>query len=439
MYADDNGIGVVNRMSQIKYIKNAAQAITLQGHSEHPKRGKQLAELSIIENAGIVTKGNQIVFVGPDEDAQQYVNDLVDSEVVIIDATNKIVTPGLVDPHTHIVFGGSRERELEMRLEGASYIEILKQGGGILYSTTQTRKATEEELILDATKRLNRFLLHGVTTIEAKSGYGLTVADELKQLRVAKKLNQTHAVDLVSTFMGAHAVPVEYKENPDKYVQLVIEEMLPKVAEEGLAEFCDVFCEEGVFTVEQSAQILNAGKNYGLIPKLHADEIVQFGGSELAAKLKAISADHLLKASDEGIKMMAEAGVIGVLLPGTAFFLMEEPADARKMIEAGLPIALSTDRNPGSSPTESLQLIMNLACLTMKMTPAEVISASTINAAHAINKGNQIGSLEVGKKADLVIFDAPNYQFLQYNYGVNLVEIVIKDGRLVVQGGGLVE
>ncbi|MCK9910770.1 imidazolonepropionase, partial [Microbacteriaceae bacterium K1510] len=221
----------------------------------------------------------------------------------------------------------------------------------------------------------------------------------------------SHPIDIVSTFMGAHAVPTEYKENPDEFVRIVIEEMLPRVAAEQLAEFCDVFCEHSVFTVEQTERILQAGKRYGLTPKIHADEIVQFGGAELAAKVGAISADHLLKASDEGIRQMAKAGVVAVLLPGTAFFLMAEPARARFIIEAGVPVALSTDRNPGSCPSESLPLMMNLACLTMKMTPAEVIAASTINAAHAIGRGQQIGSIEVGKKADLVLFDAPNYQF----------------------------
>jgi imidazolonepropionase len=238
--------------------------------------------------------------------------------------------------------------------------------------------------------------------------------------------------------MGAHAVPQEYKHDPDEYVRIVIEEMLPRVAAEKLAEFCDVFCEQGVFTVEQSERILEAGKQWGLIPKIHADEIVSFGGAELAAKVGAISADHLLKASDEGMRAMAQAGVIAVLLPATALFLMEQPARARALIEAGVPVALSTDRNPGSSPTESLPLVMNLACLTMKMTPAEVITASTINAAHAIGRGREIGSIEPGKKADLVVFDAPNYVYLQYNFGVNLVETVLKDGRVVVKEGRIV-
>ena len=423
-------------MSSITYIKCASQLITVRGGTKEPKRAQEMSDIGIIEHGSVVVENGRIAFVGSDVEAERYEHTL-NGHINTIDAAGKIVTPGLIDPHTHIVFGGSREKELEMRLNGAKYIDILKAGGGILQTTTSTREATEEQLIQETSKRLNRFLQYGVTTVEAKSGYGLTLEDELKQLRVAKKLNEKHPVDLVSTFMGAHAVPVEYKENPDEFVRLVIEEMIPRVAEENLAEFCDVFCEEGVFTVEQSEQILEAGKAYGLKPKIHADEIVQFGGAELAAKVGAVSADHLLQASDEGIKQMAKSGVIAVLLPGTAFFLMEKPANARKMIEAGVPVALSTDRNPGSSPTESLPFIMNLACLTMKMTPAEVLTACTINAAHAIGRADEVGSIEVGKKGDLVLFDAPNYQTLQYNYAVNLVDTVIKKGQVIVEGGVL--
>ncbi|MGE7767719.1 imidazolonepropionase [Peribacillus sp. NPDC096540] len=421
-------------VKSITYIKRASQVVTVKGGSTEPKRGHAMSDIGIIENGSVIIEGGTITFVGSDVEAEQYIS-TIDGKVSTIDASGKVVTPGLVDPHTHLVFAGSREKELEMRLNGAKYIDILKAGGGILQTTTSTRKASEEQLIEESLKRLNRFLQYGVTTVESKSGYGLTLEDELKQLRATKRLNEQHPIDLVSTFMGAHAVPVEYKENPDEFVRLVIEEMIPKVAEENLAEFCDVFCEEGVFTIEQSERILEAGKNYGLKPKIHADEIVQFGGAELAAKVGAVSADHLLQASTEGIKQMAESGVIAVLLPGTAFFLMEKPADARKMIEAGVPVALSTDRNPGSSPTESLPFVMNLACLTMKMTPAEVLTACTINAAHAIGKADQIGSIEVGKKADLVLFDAPNYQTLQYNYAVNLVDTVLKGGKVIVEGG----
>ncbi|PGZ76539.1 imidazolonepropionase [Priestia megaterium] len=423
-------------MSSITYIKRASQLITVRGGTKEPKRAQDMSDIGIIEHGSVVVENGLITFVGSDVEAERYVHTL-SGHINTIEASGKIVTPGLIDAHTHIVFGGSREKELEMRLNGAKYIDILKAGGGILQTTTSTREATEEQLIQETSKRLNRFLQYGVTTVEAKSGYGLTLEDELKQLRAAKKLDERHPIDIVSTFMGAHAVPVEYKENSDEFVRLVIEEMIPRVAEENLAEFCDVFCEEGVFTIEQSEQILEAGKVYGLKPKIHADEIVQFGGAELAAKVGAVSADHLLQASDEGIKQMAKSGVIAVLLPGTAFFLMEKPANARKMMEAGVPVALSTDRNPGSSPTESLPFIMNLACLTMKMTPAEVLTACTINAAHAIGRADEVGSIEVGKKGDLVLFDAPNYQTLQYNYAVNLVDTVIKKGKVIVEGGAL--
>jgi imidazolonepropionase len=415
------------------YIRNAAQVITIGGTGDRPRKGKEMGELHIIENGGVVLEDDRIVFVGSDEEARRYVElHAKGNNVQVIGAEGKIVTPGLVDPHTHVVFAGSRENELNMRLQGATYMEILQAGGGILYSTERTREASESQLLEETEKRLDRFLEHGVTTIEAKSGYGLRLEDELKQLRVARTLNESHPVDLVSTFMGAHAVPLEYKSDPDGYVRLVTEEMIPAVAAEQLAEYCDVFCEEGVFTPDQSRTILEAGKKWGLKPKIHADEIVPYSGGELAAEIGAVSAEHLLHVSDEGIRAMAEKGVIGVLLPGTAFFLMTNPANARKMIEAGVPIALSTDRNPGSSPTESLPFIMNLACLTMKMTPAEVLTACTINAAHAIGRADRIGSIEVGKQADLVIFDAPNYLYLQYHFAINLVETVIKKGVPVI-------
>lgn len=423
-----------------KVIQNANQVLTLRGASDTPKRGKEMSELGLIENGSIAIEAGEIAAVGTRDEIDGWLNEHWSSaDYEIINAKGRCVLPGFVDSHTHVVYAGSREYELEMRLNGASYLDVLKAGGGILASTRMTRAASEEKLMEETITRLDRFLLQGVTTVEAKSGYGLTVEDECKQLRVAKRLNEVHPIDIVSTFMGAHAVPPEYKGNPEAYVDLVINEMLPRVANENLAEFCDVFCEAGVFNVEQSERILTAGKMLGLYPKIHADEIETMGGAELAAEVGAVSADHLLRASDEGIQRMAESEVIGVLLPGTAFYLMAAYARARKMIESGMAIALSTDANPGSSPTQSLQLIMNLACLNMKMTPAEVITATTINAAHALGRAKSVGSIEVGKQADLVILDAPNYLFLQYQYGVNLVETVIKKGTLVVKEGRRVE
>jgi imidazolonepropionase len=425
-------------MSKAVFIRNASQLVTLKGTSVSPLVKEAMSELGIIENGSVWIEAGEIQEIGKDTVLfEKYKERLGEADV--IDATGKLVTPGLVDPHTHLVFSGSRENEFNMRLQGATYMEIMNSGGGIYATTTRTQAASHNELYIESFERLNQFLLHGVTTVEAKSGYGMEWETERKQLEVAKQLNEKHAIDVVSTFMGAHAIPKEYKANPDAFVDLLIKEMIPKVAELGLAEFNDVFCEHGVFTPEQSKRILEAGKVHGLTPKIHADEIEPYEGAELAAEVGAISADHLLRASEKGMKAMAEQGVVGVLLPGTAYFLMAESANARKMIDLGVPVALSTDCNPGSSPTVSLPFIMNLGCLKMGMTPAEVIVAATINAAHAINRGDQIGSLEVGKKADVTIFNVSNYMKLQYSYGVNHTNTVVKNGKVVVKGGQLVE
>src|SRR5690606_32263948 len=351
-------------------IRHASQLVTLKGSSDAPLTGKAMEALHIIEDGSVWIEEGIIQSVGTDREiAEKYGSRL--EEARVIDATGRLVTPGLVDPHTHLVYAGSRENEFEMRLKGATYMEIMNAGGGIHATTAATQKATHEQLYEESRKRLDLFLRHGVTTVEAKSGYGLTLEHELKQLEVARELNRNHPVDVVSTFMGAHAVPVAYRERPDDFVERVIREMIPEVARRKLAEFNDVFCEKGVFTPEQSRRILEAGKEWGLLPKIHADEIEPYGGAELAAEVGAVSADHLLKASDRGIRAMAEKGVVAVLLPGTAFFLMAESADGRRMIDAGVPVALSTDCNPGSSPTVSMPLIMNLGCLKMGMTPAE--------------------------------------------------------------------
>lgn len=425
-------------MSKAVFIRNASQLVTLQGSSKAPLVKEAMSELGIIENGSVWIEDGVIQAIGKDEElVQKFASRIHEAEVV--DASGKLVTPGLVDPHTHLVFAGSRENEFNMRLQGATYMEIMNAGGGIHATTRRTQAATHEELFQESYERLNQFLRHGVTTVEAKSGYGMEWDTELKQLEVAKQLNEQHVVDVVATFMGAHAVPKEYKQDPDEFVRLLVEEMIPTVAELGLAEFNDVFCEHGVFTPEQSRIILEAGKRNGLIPKIHADEIEPYEGAELAAEVDAISADHLLRASEKGMKAMAEKGVVGVLLPGTAYFLMAESANGRKMIDLGVPVALSTDCNPGSSPTVSLPFIMNLGCLKMGMTPAEVLTAATINAAHAINRGSEIGSLEVGKKGDITVFNVGNYMKLQYSYGVNHTDTVVKNGRVVVKGGQLVE
>ncbi|GIO18063.1 imidazolonepropionase [Oceanobacillus oncorhynchi subsp. incaldanensis] len=421
-------------MTQKLFISNANQIVTMAGHSHKPAKKEEMSDITILEHGSIWIEDGKIVEVGTDAEMREKYQGQLDS-VTEIDASGKTVTPGLIDPHTHLVHAGTRENEYAMRLKGKTYMEIMESGGGIHATTRATQAASYETLYEASKKRLDKFLLHGVTTVEAKSGYGLTLEHELKQLEVAEQLRQNHPIDIVSTFMGAHAVPLDEKKNPEAFVTRVVEEMIPEVAERKLATFNDVFCERGVFTPEQSKRVLEAGKQYGLIPKIHADEIEPYAGAELAAEVGAISADHLLKASDEGIKAMAEKGVVGVLLPGTAFFLMAEFAPARKMIDAGVAVALSTDQNPGSSPTISLPFIMNLGCLKMNMTPEEVLTATTINAAHAIGCADEAGSLEAGKKADITIFDVPNYLTLSYQYGMNHVDTVIKSGKqLVVEG-----
>jgi len=419
-------------------IKNANEVITLKNNVRGPRTKEQMQEIAIVENGSVLIEEDRIVAVGALEQLEVDFPELV-KKATTIDASGKVVMPGLVDCHTHLVHGGTREEEFNMRLNGSTYMEIMNTGGGIHATTKRTRETSFDELYEKTRKHLDIFLKHGVTTVEAKSGYGLDWETEKKQLEVAKKLQATHDMDVISTFMGAHAVPRDYKGREDEFVDVLIHEMLPKVAELELAEFNDVFCEKGVFTPEQSERILEAGKALGLTPKIHADEIEPYKGAELATEVGAISAEHLLVASDEGIQKMAEAGTIAVLLPGTAFFLRAPFARGRLMIDEGVPVAISTDFNPGSSPTMSLPFIMNLACMHMGMTLEEVLTATTINAAYAVNRGEQIGSLEVDKKADVIILDVANYKQLQYFYGMNHTNTVIKNGQVVVQNGILLK
>lgn len=415
-------------------IKNANEVITLKGNAQGPRTKEQMREIAVVENGSVLIEEERIIAVGAFEQLAVDFPDLV-KKADTIDASGKIVMPGLVDCHTHLVHGGTREQEFNMRLNGSTYMEIMNAGGGIHATTKRTRETSYDDLYDKTMQHLDVFLKHGVTTVEAKSGYGLDWETEKKQLEVTKKLQATHDIDVVSTFMGAHAVPHDYKGREDEFVDVVIHDMLPKVADLKLAEFNDVFCEKGVFTPEQSQRILEAGKALGLAPKIHADEIEPYKGAELAAQVGAISAEHLLVASDEGIQRMAEAGTIAVLLPGTAFFLRAPFARGRLMIDEGVPVAISTDFNPGSSPTLSLPFIMNLACMHMGMTLEEVLTATTINAAYALNRGEQIGSLEADKQADVIILDVANYKQLQYFYGMNHTNTVIKNGRIVVRDG----
>jgi imidazolonepropionase len=418
-------------MTKPIWIKHATQLATLTSERKGPRSKEGMSELGLIEDGSIWMESGVIQAVGTTKELEKLYADRM-HEAEVFDATGHLVTPGLVDPHTHVVYGGSREREFEMRLEGATYMDIMNGGGGIHATTRMTREASEEELMKQTIRRLDSFLAHGVTTVEGKSGYGMNLETELKQLRVMKKLQEEHPIDLVPTFMGAHAVPKDYKGREDEFVDHLINDMLPIVSEEKLAEFNDVFCEKGVFTPEQSERILKAGKKYGLIPKIHADEIEPYGGAELAAKIGAISAEHLLKASEEGIQAMAKSGTIACLLPATALYLREDAAPGRRMVDEGVAVAISTDCNPGSSPTTSMPLVMNLACISMRLTPAEALTAATYNAACAINRQEKIGSLEVGKQADVVLWNVENYQELQYLFGVNHVKTVWKNGVQVV-------
>ncbi|MDR2168085.1 MAG: imidazolonepropionase [Clostridiales bacterium] len=398
-------------------IENANLATPL---GNEARRGAAAGEI-FTEIVNIGVKDGKIAYIGAD----------LPESGDVLDAGGWLVTPGLVDCHTHLVFGGFRHNELPLKLAGADYMEILASGGGILSTVAATRAAEPRKLYRKATYFLNEMLEHGTTTVEAKSGYGLDFETELKQLQVVAELRKNNDIDIVSTFMGAHAVPPEFKGNSDDYVDKLVNEIIPKIAETGLAEFCDIFCEEGVFDVEQSRKILAAAKEHGFKLKIHADEIVDLGGAALAAEMGAISAEHLIAASDSGLEALAKTDTIAVLLPTTSFYLGKPFARARKMLDLGIPIAIASDFNPGSSPNFNLQLSMTLAYLQYRMHPAEILTATTLNAACALNLGETKGSIEVGKDADIIIWDCPDLNFLLYRFGNNKVDTVIKRGVIM--------
>lgn len=409
-------------------INDIGQLVTMQGPV--PRRGKEMSEIGLIENGAIAISGEEIIAVGKSDDLAGRVDPA--ENCIVISAEGKVVTPGLIDPHTHPVFARTREKEFEMRLAGKSYMEIARSGGGIRSSVRHLRETGEKELYDRAKKTIRTMMSYGVTSLEAKSGYGLDLESELKSLRVIKKLNEHEPIDLFGTFLGAHEIPDEYRDQPDKYIDLVINEMIPAVAKENLAQFCDVFCEDEVFTIDQSRRILTAARQAGLKPKIHADEIKSTGGAELAVELEAVSADHLVNISQKGIDMIAASNTVAVLLPGTSYALgLSHSAPARELIAKGAIVSLSTDCNPGSSMTESLPMIISLAAINLKMTAAESLSAVTVNAACAIDRGDQLGRIENGLPADIVIWDMADYRELPYHYGVNLVETVIKNGKVV--------
>jgi imidazolonepropionase len=396
-----------------------------------------MRDLAIVEGGCLASREGRIVFAGSRREFESEVS--LTEDAVILDASDRVVLPGLVDAHTHLAFAGSRHEEFAARLQGATYEEIALAGGGILSTVRATREASEQDLQEGIRERLDRMLLHGTTTCEAKSGYGLSLESELGLLAALASAAGDHPVDVLPTLLGAHSVPPEFKEDRAGYVRLVAGEMIPKAAASGLARFCDVFCERSVFDLEESRTILEAGLAHRLRPRLHADQLSDFGGAVLAAELEAASADHLDFVGKEGIRALAGAGVSAGLLPGASFCLRSERhAPARALIDAGVPVFLATDLNPGTSNTESMPTVMSLGCMLLDLSVEEAIAAGTINAAHSLGLAGEVGSLQPGRRADLVLLEIPHYVHTVYHFGVNHVSGVVKDGRLVVEEGTLV-
>ena len=406
-------------------VLNCSQVVTLAGPAR-PRIGAEMRELGIIARGALLVRDGRFHSIGRTPQIEK----LIDADTTVVDAGGRVVLPGFVDAHTHPVFAGTRVDEFEERSAGATYQEIAARGGGIQSTVNRTRAASVAELVAAGRKYADWFLRGGTTTVEAKSGYGLSLEDELKILRAIRQLDAETPLRYVPTFLGAHSVPPEYRSRRDDYVQLIVDEMLPQVAREKLAEYCDVFCEEKVFSTDESWKILSAARCHGLGLRMHADQLSLSGGAKLAAELGAITADHLEHTDAAGIAALRDAGVQPVLLPGSVYALGSSryPA-AREMIDAGLAVVLATDFNPGSSPTPSMTMILSLAATHMKMTPAESVCAVTINAAYSLNRGDRIGSLESGKIADFVIHDCEDYRELAYFFGIEHASSVYVGGK----------
>ncbi len=391
------------------------------------KRGPEMRDLGVIHDAGILCSDGRIAWVGP----MSAWSGALPGDMTELDATGMVVLPGFVDSHTHMVFAGSREREFVMRSEGATYQQIAEQGGGILSTVRAVRAATKRDLKRQTARHLTEMMRQGTTTVEIKSGYGLDVESEVKMLEAINELREEEIMTVVPTFIGAHAVPPEFRADPAGYVQLIVDTMIPHVGKRKLATFCDVFCERGYFDVDASERILLAGKEWGMAPKVHADEITPLGGADLAARIGATSADHLEHVTDSGIRRLAETDVVATLLPGVSFFLNHGYAPARALIDAGAVVAIASDFNPGSCMSSSMPLMMTIACTQMRMTPEEALSAATLNGAAALGLSSSLGSIEVGKQADLILADVPDYRFLAYHFGTNHVRRTVKNGTVL--------
>jgi len=403
-----------------------------------PKRKEALRDVGVIENARIASHQGRIVYIGPEEGAKAEVK--LSREGTRIDGGGLVGLPGFIDSHTHLPFAGSREEEFALRIKGYTYQQLAEAGMGIRTTVRATRQISKNELKALCLKRLDQMLLHGTTTAEAKSGYGLNLEDEIKQLEVIREVGQSHPVDLVPTFMGAHEVPEEYRSRKEDYIDLLIHKIIPEVRKKDLARFFDVFCEKGVFSVEETERLAQAAQAAGFRLKIHADEFAALGGAELAAKFGAASADHLIAITEAGIQALARSATVATLLPGVSFFLMQEKkAPARRLIDEGAIVALASDFNPGSSMMESMLFVLQLGVFTLKMTIEEALNAVTANPAYALGLQDEVGSLEVGKKMDLILCEIPSYLFLVYHLGINPIKHVIKNGRLVVKDGSLVD
>jgi imidazolonepropionase len=414
-------------------ITHAAQLLTIPTHDGGPQRGARLGDLGLIEDGAVAIHDQQIVAAGS-------TGDLISRyrAAQTIDATGKVVMPGLVDPHTHVVWAGDRAAEFEQRIGGATYLEIMNAGGGILSTVRATRRASVDQLVAETRPRLDHMLAHGTTTVEAKTGYGLETAAEMRMLDAIDRLDADHAIDLVPTFIGAHAIPSEYKGREDAYTDHIVEEMLPAANARRLGlMYCDVFCEAGAFTLAQSRRILEAAQELGFGLKIHADEFEPLGGTQLGVELGAASADHLVVTPIDEIEMLGKSNTVAVSLPGTPFGLGQAAfTPARAILKAGGILALATDCNPGTTWCESMQMVIAIACRYLHITPARAIVASTLSAAHAIGQGQRIGSLQPDRQADVIVLDVPDFRHIGYRYGVNLVETVIKRGRIVVDHRG---